>query len=72
VSHTESGSDRPKLTRRRGQPLSTSQALVSLPARTSSPAAELGRRALLALGLLTVIVLLVYVDRDAYTDSFEG
>ncbi len=72
MSHTESGSDRPRLTRRRGQPLSTSQALVSLPARTSSPAAELGRRALLALGLLTVIVLLVYVDRDAYTDSFDG
>jgi voltage-gated potassium channel len=48
------------------------QALVSLPERTTSPGGELARRALLALSLLTVIVLLVYFDRDAYTDNHDG
>ncbi|HET9872098.1 MAG TPA: potassium channel family protein [Propionibacteriaceae bacterium] len=48
-----------------------SQALVSLPARTSSPARELGKRGLLALGLLVITVSLVYFDRDAYTDNLD-
>ena len=52
--------------------IASGQALVSLPARTASPARELGRRALLALALLAVTVSLVYLDRDSYTDSSDG
>jgi voltage-gated potassium channel len=37
---------------------------VRLPASTRSPGWELGRRLLLALGILLVTVVLVYVDRD--------
>ena len=48
------------------------QTLVSLPARSSTPAGELSRRGLLALALLVVIVALVYFDRDAYTDNYDG
>ena len=40
----------------RGRSNWTSQALVSLPARTSTPARELGKRALIALGLLAIVV----------------
>ncbi len=47
-------------------------ALISLPAQTTSPIVELARRASLALGLLAVIVVLVYLDRGAYTDSHDG
>ena len=49
----------------------TNETLVSLPARTSSPAVELLRRALLALALVAIIVLLVWIDRDSYTDSHD-
>ena len=49
----------------------TNETLVSLPARTSSPAVELLRRALLALGLVAIIVILVWVDRDSYTDNHD-
>jgi voltage-gated potassium channel len=56
----------------RGRSDWTSQALVSLPARTSTPARELGKRALMALGLLVVVVSLVYFDREAYTDNWDG
>ena len=56
----------------RGRTSWTSQALVSLPARSSTPARELGKRALVALGLVALIVSLVYVDRDAYTDNYDG
>ena len=48
------------------------QTLVSLPARSSTPAGELSRRGLLALALLVFIVALVYFDRDAYTDNYDG
>lgn len=48
------------------------QTLVSLPARSSTPARELSRRGLLALGLLAAIVALVYFDREAYTDNYDG
>ncbi len=48
------------------------QALVSLPARSTSPARELGKRGMLALGLLVFCVGLVYLDRDAYTDNADG
>ena len=48
------------------------QTLVSLPARSSTPARELSRRGLLALALLAAIVALVYFDRDAYTDNYDG
>ncbi len=56
----------------RSRPAWGNQTLVSLPARSSSPARELGRRGLLALLLLCVIVGLVYFDRDAYTDNYDG
>jgi voltage-gated potassium channel len=48
------------------------QTLVSLPARSSTPARELARRGLLALALLVFIVALVWFDRDAYTDNWDG
>ncbi len=57
--------------RRRDRPW-THEALISLPARTASPVAELARRALLALLLVFMIVALVYFDRDAYTDNHDG
>lgn len=50
----------------------THQTLVSLPSRSSTPTRELGRRGLLALALLVFIVVLVYFDRDAYTDAHDG
>jgi voltage-gated potassium channel len=50
----------------------THDALVSLPARTTSPLVELARRGALALLLVAFIVLLVYLDRDAYTDNHDG
>jgi voltage-gated potassium channel len=46
--------------------------LVSLPARTASPAVELTRRGLLAVMLLLIVVLIVWIDRDAYTDDYDG
>ena len=50
----------------------STQALVSLPDRRSTPARELGKRILIALGILAVTVAIVYVDRDSYTDSADG
>jgi voltage-gated potassium channel len=71
MSEADSNGEVSGLRRRRRQAAWTSQALVALPARTSSPGRELGRRALIALGLLTIIVMLVYFDRDAYTDNYD-
>jgi voltage-gated potassium channel len=51
---------------------STGETLVSLPARTASPAVELGRRGALALLLLALVVALVWFDRDSYTDNYDG
>lgn len=48
-----------------------SPALVSLPERRSSPGRELGKRILLALLLLSISVLLVYLDRGSYIDNNE-
>ncbi len=45
---------------------------VSLPERTRSPWWELGRRLLMALGIMSSVVLVVYFDRDGYTDSADG
>jgi len=56
---------------RRGRPW-THEALISLPARTASPLAELTRRGLLAVGLLVVVVALVWFDRGSYTDNYDG
>ena len=42
---------------------------VALPDRHRSPWWELGRRLLLALGILVGTVLLVYFDRDGYRDN---
>ena len=47
-------------------------ALVNLPARTNTPALELLRRGLVALLLLLIVVLIVWFDRDAYVDSYDG
>ena len=58
--------------RQGGQRPWTHDALVSLPARTTSPLVELARRGALALLLVAFIVLLVYLDRDAYTDNHDG
>jgi voltage-gated potassium channel len=46
--------------------------LVSLPLRTASPTAELARRALLAVLFLAIIVVLVWFDKDSYTDNYDG
>ncbi|MFC0626343.1 potassium channel family protein [Kribbella deserti] len=43
-----------------------------MPSSTRSPVLELFRRLLIALGLLTMMVLIVAVDRDGYTDSQDG
>ena len=50
----------------------THDALVSLPARTTPPAVELARRGLMALALLAFIVILVWLDRESYTDNHDG
>ena len=42
---------------------------VSLPERNRSPWWELGRRLLMALGILVGTVLLVYLDREGYVDG---
>ena len=43
--------------------------LLKLPATTRSPWWELGRRVLMAVGILVFTVLLVYFDRDNYNDA---
>lgn len=48
------------------------RALVHLPEKTTTPLAELARRALLALGLLLTSTLIVFIDRDAYADHANG
>lgn len=50
----------------------TSQALVRLPARSRTPLKQLSRRALTAVVLLLIVVGLVWIDRDGYTDSYDG
>ncbi|SEQ35728.1 potassium channel family protein [Microlunatus flavus] len=50
----------------------STETLVSLPARSASPAVELGRRGGLALLLLAMVVGLVWFDRDSYTDNYDG
>lgn len=47
-------------------------AQVRLPARRRTPARELVFRLLLALGLLALLTLIVYLDRDAYVDHATG
>ncbi|MEA5119220.1 MAG: potassium channel family protein, partial [Propionicimonas sp.] len=49
-----------------------SQATVRLPARATSPTRALGQRLLVALGLLLVIALLVWFDRDSYADNVNS
>ncbi len=45
---------------------------MRLPAGTRSPLSELSRRMLIAGGLLAVMVLLVWLDADGYTDNQDG
>lgn len=47
------------------------ETLVALPARRWSPARQLALRVLVALLLVVSIVAIVYLDRDAYTDSLD-
>ncbi len=47
-------------------------AQVRLPTRSSSPARELLKRFLLALGLVLLLTMIVYLDRDAYADHAGG
>lgn len=48
------------------------RAQVHLPARASTAAAELIKRLLIALGLLLIIALVVWFDRDAYSDNVNN
>src|SRR5690606_17597813 len=50
----------------------TSEALVFLPARSTSPVRALGRRVLIGLLLLAIIVAIVWFDRDSYNDNADG
>lgn len=45
--------------------------LLRLPATTRSPWWQLGKRLLLAIGILALTVLIVYVDRDGYVDQTD-
>ena len=56
----------------RGIPGDGPTTLVSLPARGWSPARQLALRVVVAFMLVAVIVGIVYLDRDAYTDSHDG
>jgi voltage-gated potassium channel len=51
------------------EPTRTGLGRLALPATTRSPWWELGRRLLLALGILVGTVLLVYFDREGYRDN---
>lgn len=55
--------------RRRRQRGWSDPTLVSLPQRQSSPGRQLAMRGLLALGLLALVVLIVFIDRDSYQDN---
>ncbi len=46
--------------------------MVRLPVRTRSPFTEILLRGLLALGILALITLIVYLDRDSYADNTNG
>lgn len=48
------------------------QAMVSLPDNRPSPSRQLIQRILLAALLLSISVALVWFDRDAYTDNYDG
>lgn len=43
--------------------------LVRLPERSSTPFRQLGKRVVLAFGLLMITTLIVYIDRDSYSDN---
>ncbi|MFW6599620.1 potassium channel family protein [Propionibacteriaceae bacterium Y2011] len=49
-----------------------SDALIRLPFRRSTPLVQLGQRAALAGVLLVLIVAMVWLDRDGYTDNSDG
>ena len=57
---------------RRVRPLAEDTGLVSLPASTRSPLNELVRRIEIAFGLMSIMVLLVWVDSEGYTDNQDG
>jgi len=50
----------------------THETLVSLPARKTSPVFALALRGVLAVVLVFLVVAIVYVDRDSYTDNHDG
>ncbi|MDP9443699.1 MAG: NAD-binding protein [Actinomycetota bacterium] len=49
-----------------------STSIVRLPASTRSPLFELARRVAIALGLMTTMVVIVYLDRHSYRDAYDG
>lgn len=57
---------------RRGRRRFSSETLVSLPEHKASPARQLLYRLLVALGILTVITLVTFLDRAAYNDTSDG
>lgn len=64
-----------KSIRRRGGPAQapwTGTAQVRLPARTTTAARQLIARLLVGVGLLLLLTLIVYLDRDAYSDNVAG
>ncbi|MDQ4086362.1 MAG: potassium channel family protein [Actinomycetota bacterium] len=56
---------------RRAREARSGTGVVRLPERTRSPIAELGRRLVLALVLLSSIVLVVWLDLDGYRDQTD-
>ena len=50
----------------------SNETLVSLPARKTHPVFALAVRGLMALVLTFVVVSIVYLDRDSYTDNHDG
>lgn len=52
--------------------LGAGEAQVRLPSRTTTPAKELALRLGLAVGLLLLLTLIVYFDREAYADNADG
>lgn len=57
---------------RSGRTFASGVAQVMLPRRKVSAASELARRLLVAIGLMLLLTMIVYLDRDAYADHAGG
>ena len=60
------------MAKRSSQSLWGFQALVSLPTVAADPFRELIRRGLLAVGIILLSTLIVWLDRDSYSDNTNG